>query len=481
LQFEMNYVGKAMLEQNDETMKAKLERIAHQQNLKVTDAEFAKLLDSVDELSHLRKMFKYPKMSDLPKVDLNLVDAESDAIYLCGNSLGLQPNDVHEYISEELDKWAKMYARGVHGHTNGKMPWAKCDEFVLDANAALVGAKKCEIAVMNSLTINLHLLMAAFYRPTSSRKKILLENKPFPSDFYAVHSQVRFHGFDPEECVVVLQPRQNEHCLRTEDILDYISQNGQSIALVLFSGVHYYSGQYFDIPSITACGKAQGCIVGWDLAHAAGNVPLNLHEWNVDFAAWCSYKYLNSGCGGLSIVFIHENNFDSYPPALWGWWGHEADSRMEMTNEMKFPHDCSAYRISHPPALLVCPMIASLKIYEKTSMQMLRQKSKLLTAYLEYLVNYYFGKMSTVRKNPIYCEVITPQDPEQRGCQLSLKFSANFSAVYDQLQKRGVVCDMRFPDVLRITPVHIYNSFNDVRRFIESLIASFSQLSSDEQ
>ncbi|KAL1241607.1 Kynureninase [Trichinella spiralis] len=265
----MNYVGKAMLEQKDETMKAKLERIAQQQNLKVTDAEFAEFLDSVDELSHFRKMFKYPKMSDLPKVDLNLVDAESDAIYLCGNSLGLQPKDVQEYISEELDKWAKM---GVHGHTNGKMPWAKCDEFVLDTNAALVGAKKCEIAVMNSLTINLHLLMAAFYRPTSSRKKILLENKPFPSDFYAVHSQVRFHGFDPEECVVVLQPRQNEHCLRTEDILDYISQNGQSIALVLFSGVQYYTGQYFDIPSITACGKAQGCIVGWDLAHAAGNV-----------------------------------------------------------------------------------------------------------------------------------------------------------------------------------------------------------------
>ncbi|KRZ91586.1 Kynureninase [Trichinella sp. T8] len=453
----MNYVGKAMLEQKDETMKAKLERIAQQQNLKVTDAEFAEFLDSVDELSHFRKMFKYPKMSDLPKVDLNLVDAESDAIYLCGNSLGLQPKDVQEYISEELDKWAKMYARGVYGHTNGKMPWAKCDEFVLDTNAALVGAKKCEIAVMNSLTINLHLLM------------------------YAVHSQVRFHGFDPEECVVVLQPRQNEHCLRTEDILDYISQNGQSIALVLFSGVQYYTGQYFDIPSITACGKAQGCIVGWDLAHAAGNVPLNLHEWKVDFAAWCSYKYLNSGCGGLSIVFIHENNFDSYPPALWGWWGHEAESRMEMTNEMKFPHDCSAYRISHPPALLVCPMIASLKIYEKTSMQMLRQKSKLLTAYLEYLVNYYFGKMSTVLKNPIYCEVITPQDPEQRGCQLSLKFSANFSDVYDQLQKRGVVCDMRFPDVLRITPVHIYNSFNDVRRFTESLIDSFEQLSSGEQ
>uniref|UniRef100_A0A5S6QFW1 Kynureninase n=1 Tax=Trichuris muris TaxID=70415 RepID=A0A5S6QFW1_TRIMR len=448
-------------------LKHLLETIAKQQGFAVTDVAFAKYMDENDPLKHLRRLFLYPKMADLDGVDLSAVDEDEDAIYLCGNSLGLQPRNTKELIDKELDKWAKM---GVQGHKAGDMPWAECDLHLIDGQARIVGAKSHEIAIMNSLTVNLHLLMAAFYKPTPDRKMVLMENKPFPSDFYAVQSQVKLHGYDPNECVISLEPGEGRSYLTTDEILAYLDVHGDSIALLLFSGVNYYSGQYFDIPRITSFGKSKGCIVGWDLAHAAGNVPLEVHEWKVDFAAWCSYKYLNSGCGGLSVVFIHEEMMASHPPALWGWWGHCALTRFDMSNEMMFEKGCLAYRISHPPALLACPMTASLQLFNLTTMGDLRKKSILLSGYLEYLVDFYLGKRSPSRTLGHFCEIVTPRNPEERGCQLSFKFSAPLQLVNEQLKKRGIVCDMRLPDVIRVTPVHMYNSFMDVFRFVNGLL-----------
>ncbi|KFD57689.1 hypothetical protein M513_01359 [Trichuris suis] len=466
--------------EQDVGLKSFFDTIAFQHGIPVTGAAFAKHMDEQDPLKHLRNHFLYPKMGDLDGVDLNAVDESEDAIYLCGNSLGLQPKNTKDLIERELDKWAKM---GVQGHKAGEMPWAECDLLLTDGQAEIVGAKTDEISIMNSLTVNLHVLMllnvfcldfhefafkAAFYKPTPTRNAVLMENKPFPSDFYAVQSQVKLHGYEPNECVVTLEPSEGRSWLTTDEILAYLEAHGDSIALVLFSGVNYYSGQYFDIPRITSAGKSKGCIVGWDLAHAAGNVPLKLHEWKVDFATWCSYKYLNSGCGGLSVVFVHEEVMSSHPPALRGWWGHCATTRFDMTNEMEFEKGCLAYRISHPPALLACPMLASLQVFKLTTMDSLRRKSIMLTGYLEYLVDYHLGEH--------YCKVITPRNPEERGCQISLKFFQDVRSVNEHLKKRGIVCDVRLPDVIRVTPVHLYNSFTDVYRFVNGLLDVLSKI-----
>ncbi|CDW51987.1 kynureninase [Trichuris trichiura] len=430
----------SMNAEQDVSLKSFFDTIAVQHGIPVTDAAFAKHMDEQDPLKHLRDHFLYPRMRDLDGVDLSAVDESEEAIYLCGNSLGLQPKNTKHLVERELDKWAKM---GVQGHKAGEMPWAECDLLLVDGQAEIVGARTDEISVMNSLTVNLHVLMAAFYKPTPTRKVVLMETKPFPSDF-------------------------GRSWLTTDEILTYLDAHGDSIALVLFSGVNYYSGQYFDIPRITSVGKAKGCVVGWDLAHAAGNVPLKLHEWKVDFATWCSYKYLNSGCGGLSVVFVHEEVMNSHPPALWGWWGHCAATRFDMTNEMEFEKGCLAYRISHPPALLACPMLASLQVFKLTTMESLRRKSIMLTGYLEYLIDSYLSEH--------HCEIITPRNPEERGCQISLKFSRNVRSLNEHLKKRGIVCDVRLPNVIRVTPVHLYNSFTDVYRFVNGLLDVLGKL-----
>ncbi|CAL1598519.1 unnamed protein product [Knipowitschia caucasica] len=430
-----------------------------------TSAKVAEYLDQQDPLRPLRGEFLLPKVSELPTYDSVEVDGSTDCIYLVGNSLGLQPRLAQRYLMEELEKWAKI---GVHGHTDGARPWAWAENNIEQMMADLVGAKREEVALMNGLTVNLHLLLLSFYKPTALRHKILLEAKAFPSDHYAVESQIRLRGLNPEESMLLVSPRPGEETLRTEDILDVIAKEGESIAVVMFSGVQYYTGQLFDMAAITEAGHRKGCYVGFDCAHAAGNAVLQLHDWGVDFACWCSYKYLNSGAGGLAGAFIHEKHKDTITPALTGWWGHDLKTRFQMNNVMELQPGVSGFRLSNQPILLVCPLQASLEVFHKAGMVALRKKSLLLTGYLEYLILHYFSQDHTQPQKP-YVHILTPSDPQQRGCQLSLCFSLPIRTVFQELEKRGVACDLREPSVLRVAPVPLYNSFSDVHRFVETL------------
>ncbi|XP_064926382.1 kynureninase isoform X3 [Columba livia] len=393
-----------------------LEQTALRLGCSPTDKELAFHLDEEDELKHLRQCFFIPKVKDLPPTDLSLANGEESCIYFIGNSLGLQPRKVKTYLDEELDKWART---GVHGHFNGQRPWALADECLVDLMAKLVGAQRHEVALMNGLTVNLHLLMLSFFKPTPRRYKILLEARAFPSDHYAVESQLRLHGLDVEKSMLMIQPR-------------------------------------------------EGCFVGFDLAHAVGNVELHLHDWGVDFACWCSYKYLNSGAGGLAAAYIHEKHSQSIKPALIGWWGHEFKTRFLMDNKLQLSKGINGFRLSNPPILLVCALQASLEVFGQTTMKALRRKSILLTGYLEYLIKHYFSEDKTNPEKP-FVKIITPSQIEERGCQLTLSFSLPIKFVFEELEKRGVACDMREPNALRVAPVPLYNSFRDVHRFIEIL------------
>ncbi|XP_023282732.1 kynureninase [Seriola lalandi dorsalis] len=447
------------------TPRETLERVSSSLGRSPTSAEVASYLDKHDELRHLRENFLVPTIADLPPSDLSLVDGSKDCIYLVGNSLGLQPKMARKYLEEELDKWSKM---GVHGHTSGSRPWGWAENNIEELMANVVGAKTEEVALMNGLTVNLHLLLLSFYKPTAARHKILLEDKAFPSDHYAVESQIRLRGFDPQQSMLLLSPRPGEETLRTEDILEAIEREGHSVAVVMFSGVQYYTGQLFNMAAITEAGQRKGCYVGFDCAHAAGNAELKLHDWGVDFACWCSYKYLNSGAGGLAGAFIHEKHKDSIRPALSGWWGHDPKTRFQMNNVLELQPGVSGFRLSNQPILLVCPLQASLEVFGMTSMQALRRKSLLLTGYLEYLIQHYYTEDPAQPRKP-HVRVITPSDPRQRGCQLSLSFSVPIGKVFRELEKRGVACDMREPSVLRIAPAPLYNTFGDVHRFIATL------------
>ncbi|KAF3688383.1 Kynureninase [Channa argus] len=442
-----------------------LERVSASLGCAPTSAQVASYLDEHDRLRHLREKFLVPKIADLPPSDLSLVDGTKDCIYLVGNSLGLQPKNARKYLDEELDKWAKM---GVHGHTEGFRPWAWAENNIEELMAKVVGAKTEEVALMNGLTVNLHLLLLSFYKPTATRHKILLEDKAFPSDHYAVESQIRLRGFDPEQSMLPLSPRPGEDTLRTEDILEVIDKEGDSIAVVMFGGVQYYTGQLFNMAAITEAGHRKGCYVGFDCAHAAGNVELKLHDWGVDFACWCSYKYLNSGAGGIAGAFVHEKHKHTIKPVLLGWWGHDLKTRFQMNNEMDLQPGVSGFRLSNQPILLICPLQASLEVFNMTTMQELRKKSYLLTGYLEYLIQHYYTKDPAQPHKP-HVSIITPSDPQQRGCQLSLCFSVPITKVFQELEKRGVACDMREPSVLRVAPVPLYNSFSDVHGFVETL------------
>ncbi|KAM4710995.1 kynureninase isoform 2-T5 [Anableps anableps] len=467
-----------------------------------TSENVATYFDTHDKLRHLRGNFLIPNIAQLPPCDLSLVNGSKECIYLSGNSLGLQPKNTQKYLEEELNNWAKI---AIHGHTVGSRPWAWAENNIEKFMANIVGAKTEEVALMNGLTVNLHLLMLSFYKPTPTRHKILLEKKAFPSDHYAIESQIRLRGFEPEHSMLMLSPRpvrpqhltpssrirsfrkfasfsrrfpqmlsffrssfQGEDTLRTEDILDIIEKEGDSIAVVMFPGVQYYTGQLFDMHAITKAGHTKGCFVGFDCAHAVGNAELKLHDWGVDFACWCSYKYLNAGAGGLGGAFIHEKHKDSIKPALLGWWGHDLKTRFQMTNVMELQPGVSGFRLSNQPILLVCPLQASLEVFNMTSMQSLRRKSVLLTGYLEYLIKQYYTEDPAQPHKP-YIRILTPSDPQQRGCQLSLSFSVPIRRVFQELEKRGVTCDMREPSVLRVAPVPLYNSFRDVHRFVEAL------------
>ncbi|XP_066289300.1 kynureninase-like [Branchiostoma lanceolatum] len=432
------------------------------------DQSFAVAMDTEDPLHGLREDFHIPKMKDLPPTDPTLVCADDDCVYMCGNSLGLQPKGVRKYLEQDMDSWAKY---GVFGHFEGARPWALCDEYVIEQSARIVGARQEEVACMNGLTVNLHLLLVSFYRPTATRHKILIEGKAFPSDHYAMESQIRFHGYDPATSLLLAEPRPGEHTLRTEDIVSLIEREGDAIAVVVFSGVQYYTGQLFNMAAITKAGHSKGCVVGFDLAHAVGNAELHLHDWGVDFACWCTYKYMNSGAGGLAGAFVHENHADATDaPRFVGWWGHQMSTRFQMDNKLDLSPGVNGFRLSNPPPLLVSPLLASLDVFQKTTMADLRRKSVLLTGYLELLIKKFYPKPAAgeVTGRP-WVDIITPSDPAQRGCQLSLMFSMPIGSVFTQLERRGVACDKREPNVLRIAPAPLYNSFSDVHRFVSLL------------
>ncbi|XP_028737800.1 kynureninase [Peromyscus leucopus] len=442
-------------------------RIAAELKCHPTDERVALRLDEEDKLRHFRDCFYIPKMRDLPPIDPSLVNKDENAIYLLGNSLGLQPKMVKTYLEEELDKWAKL---GAYGHDVGKRPWITGDESIVGLMKDIVGAHEKEIVLMNALTVNLHLLLLSFFKPTPKRHKILLEAKAFPSDHYAIESQIQLHGLDVGKSMRMIKPREGEETLRTEDILEVIEEEGDSIAVILFSGVQFYTGQLFNMPAITKAGQAKGCFVGFDLAHAVGNVELHLHDWGVDFACWCSYKYLNSGAGGLAGAFVHEKHTHTIKPALVGWFGHELSTRFKMDNKLQLIPGANGFRISNPPILLVCPLHASLELFQKATMTALRRKSILLTGYLEYMLKQYHSKKNTENKGPIV-NIITPSRAEDRGCQLTLTFSISRKGVFEELEKRGVVCDKREPDGIRVAPVPLYNSFHDVYKFVRLLTA----------
>lgn len=411
-----------------------------------SDLAYAQQMDAQDPLKDFRAQFHIPAQDDKP------------LIYFCGNSLGLQPKSTRAFIEQELLDWQNL---GVEGHLHGKNPWFYYHHFLTESTARLVGAKPVEVVVMNSLTVNLNILMISFYRPTQKRYKVIMEYMAFPSDQYAVENQVKLHGFDPFDAIIELTPRAGETTLRTEDIIATIEANKDSVALVMLGGVNYYTGQLFDMQQITAAAKncSEEIVVGYDLAHAAGNVRLQLHDWGVDFATWCSYKYLNSGPGGTSGVFIHEKHAeDNTLPRLSGWWGNEEKTRFKMQKGF-FPQPGAAgWQMSNAQILPMAAHRASLAIFDAAGMDALIQKSKLLTGYLVYLLE------NGPRKD---FTIITPMDPVQRGCQLSIVMQENGKAVFDRLTQNGIIADWREPDVIRVAPVPLYNTFEDVWRFAE--------------
>jgi kynureninase len=381
-----------------------------------------------------------------------------EVAYFAGNSLGLRPKATRGELLEDLDSWAAL---GVEGHLDAARPWLPYHELLTGPASRLVGALPGETVVMNSLTVNLHLLMVSFYRPSPDRFRIMIEDAAFPSDSYAVRSQARFHGFDPDEAIIRLMPRPGEDCLRTADVVERIDDE---VALVLLGGVNYLTGELMDIPAITAAGHAAGAVVGWDLAHAAGNVPLALHDWDVDFAAWCSYKYLNSGPGALAGAFVHERHVGSDLPRFEGWWSTEASTRFEMTPESRPPASADAWQVSNPPIFSMGPVRTSLELFDKVGIGVLRERGVRLTAYLERLLAEIIPSRALRQ--------ITPADPNQRGAQLSLRIGGTRTA--GELSKIlryefGVIADSREPDVLRLAPVPLYSTYHDCWRAVQAL------------
>jgi len=409
--------------------------------------DYAKKLDNEDPLKSYRDQFHFPTQKN-----------GNPFIYLCGNSLGLQPKSAISAIHEELEVWKTM---GVKGHFHAKNPWIQCHEKMADAMANVVGAKPEEVVVMNTLTVNLHLMMISFYRPEDGRNKILIEAGAFPSDRYAVESQIRQRGLDPKECLLELRARKGETCLREEDIKAMIEQEGDHISLILMGNTNYYTGQYFDMKKISEWGHSKGCFVGFDCAHGAGNLPLNLHDAGCDFAVWCTYKYMNSGPGAIGGVFVHErHHHDKNIPRFTGWWGHNKETRFIMGDRFDPIPTVEAWQLSNAPIMAMAPVWASLQMFDQVGIENLRRKSISLTGYLEYLVKSLGEKM---------IEIITPADPEQRGCQLSIQVKNATTDLYTRISDKGVIVDWREPDVIRVAPAPMYNSYEDVFHFYSIL------------
>jgi len=409
--------------------------------------DYAKDQDSNDSLKKYRERFHHP-------IDGN----NHQHIYLCGNSLGLQPKSVESKIRQELLDWQKY---GVEGHFNAKNPWMPYHEFLTEAMAEVVGGKKEEVVVMNTLTVNLHLMLASFYQPNKKRYKILIESDAFPSDKYAVQSQIKWHGYDENDGLIEIKPREGESLLRNQDIIKYILEHGDEIALVMLGNTNYYTGQFFNMKQITEAGHSMGCMVGFDCAHGAGNVELNLHDCGADFAVWCSYKYLNSGPGSLGGCFVHERHLkDRKIPKLAGWWGHNKETRFGMRDGFDPIPTVESWQLSNPPILSMAAVWASLEIFQNAGMSNLRHKAKRMTSYLEYLIN-------DINNESI--NIITPKNEDARGSQLSIQVKNANKKLYDKITKDGVIADWREPDVIRVAPTALYNNFEDCWKFTDIL------------
>lgn len=410
--------------------------------------DFARKMDEQDALKHFRSRYYFPQHEG------------RDTLYFCGNSLGLQPKSVQNYIEQELEHWR---THGVEGHFRGEHPWMHYHKFLQPQTAHIAGAQEHEVVVMNTLTVNLHLLMVTFYRPTRERFKIIMEAGAFPSDQYVVESQVKWHGFTPENAIVEIAPRPGEETLRTEDIIAAIERHGSETALVLFGGVNYYTGQFFDLQAITDAGHRVGAYVGFDLAHAAGNVLLQLHDWGVDFATWCSYKYLNAGPGGPSGVFIHEKHGNNPElPRFAGWWGHDEAQRFQMRKGFVPMPGAAGWQLSNAQIFSFAAHRASLDLFAEATMPALRKKSEQLTDYLDFTIE-------KLNRNGRRFHIITPKNPAERGCQLSVLTDANGKQLFDFLSQNGVICDWREPNVIRLAPTPMYNKFQDVWQLVELL------------
>ena len=411
------------------------------------DEAFAVRLDADDPLSRFRERFHLPSGTD-----------GRPLIYFAGNSLGLQPRAARALVDEEMEDWATL---AVEGHFHSRRPWYSYHEMLRDSGARLVGARPGEVVMMNSLTINLHLMMATFYRPTADRHAILIEQGAFPSDAYAAASQVRHHGREPDASLVVARPRPGEATLRTEDLERVLEERGRGIAVVLLPGVQYLTGQVLDIERLAAAGRQEGCVVGFDLAHAAGNVVMRMHDWQVDFAVWCSYKYLNGGPGAIAGCFVHERHGGNTAlPRLAGWWGNDPATRFRMRPEFVPRPGADGWQVSNPPILAMAPLLASLQMFEEAGLERLRARSARMTAYLLYLIDRLPGGRF---------EVITPRRPDERGCQVSLCARRDAASLLSALRAGGVACDVREPDVIRVAPTPLYNTFHEIWRFARIL------------
>jgi kynureninase len=399
--------------------------------------EFAKEMDLADPFAKYRSMFHYPK----------------SVIYFCGNSLGLQPKTARTEIESILKTWEEI---GVEGWFHGSKNWFSYSDDLVKSMARIIGAQPEEVSIMNSLTVNLHLMLVSFYRPTTERYRILIEENTFPSDEYAIKSQIRFHGYDVNDSLLEVKARADEATLRTEDIIEAIDE---SIALVLFSGVNYLTGQAFNMNAITKVGHEKGCIVGFDLAHAVGNIPLELHKWNVDFAVWCNYKYLNAGPGGISACFVHERHFEKDLPRFDGWWGGKKETMFLMEQDINPALGATGWQISTHPVLLLASLKAALDIWDELDLTLFHQKRELLTCYLEYLIK---------GLGPENYEIITPSKANERGCQLSIRTLKNGKKLFNTLIE-SVTIDWREPDIIRVAPNPLYNTFEEVYKFAEIL------------
>ncbi len=416
---------------------------------------FAEKLDAEDPLRGFRERFHIPQSDG------------RDVIYFCGNSLGLQPKTAQEALEKEIQQWQK---RAVEGHFDEENPWLYYHKQFKAPVARLVGALPEEVAVMNSLTVNLHLMMVSFYRPTKERFKIITEKGAFPSDQYVLETQVKFHGFHPEDAIIELQPRPGECTLRTEDILQTIQLHSSELAMVMMGGINYYTGQAFDMQAITKAAHLAGAYAGFDLAHAAGNIQLFLHDWEVDFAVWCSYKYLNSSPGGVAGAFVHQSHAQNYDlPRFAGWWGHNEEERFLMKKGFKPMYGADGWQLANAPILLMAVHKASLTIFDEAGMERITEKSKKLTGFLEFLL----------QDEPLlqdHIQIITPANPAERGCQLSLLVKSQGKNLFEKISRAGVIADWREPNAIRLAPVPLYNTFKEVYTVVQLIMKSVPEL-----